>query len=190
MTSPMVRRILHRTSALRDSHADTGNAASLPSSWPDATMAVNHPRRIVAPRHTAYKAPWSRDERKGRLGDAGGAGDGRRHGMVGGRRRKEAWHGGGQEAVTLWGRSDCSGTHAPEAHEGHNGSSESASRRTLASMRSAVSNPSVNQLYTGANRSEASCVFRCCRQSLARPPLLLQLAVPRPWRGEPPESPA
>src|SRR5262245_44253292 len=40
--------------------------------------------------------------------------------------------------------------------EGHEHSSSNASRSALASLRSAVSNPSVNHPYTGARRSWAS----------------------------------
>src|SRR5215510_6727065 len=44
---------------------------------------------------------------------------------------------------------------------GHANSSNNA----LASCKSAVSNPSVNQLYTGASRSWASWRLPCCCQS-------------------------
>src|ERR1700704_3630380 len=43
-----------------------------------------------------------------------------------------------------------------------------SSNNALASCKSAVSNPSVNQLYTGASRSWASWRFPCCCQSRAR----------------------
>src|SRR5215471_11858952 len=47
---------------------------------------------------------------------------------------------------------------------GHTNSSNNA----FASCKSAVSNPSVNQLYTGASRSWASWRLPCCCQSRAR----------------------
>src|SRR5215467_788395 len=47
---------------------------------------------------------------------------------------------------------------------GHANSSNNA----FASFKSAVSNPSVNQLYTGASRSWASWRLPCCCQSRAR----------------------
>src|SRR2546427_3983259 len=47
---------------------------------------------------------------------------------------------------------------------GHANSSNNA----LASCKSAVSNPSVNQLYTGASRSWASWRLPCCCQRRAR----------------------
>src|SRR2546427_9015159 len=47
---------------------------------------------------------------------------------------------------------------------GHANSSNNA----FASFKSAVSNPSVNQWYTGARRSWASWRFPCCCQSFAR----------------------
>ena len=43
-----------------------------------------------------------------------------------------------------------------------------ASNNALASFKSAVSKPSVNQLYTEASRSWASWRFPCCCQSRAR----------------------
>src|SRR2546422_6945109 len=43
-----------------------------------------------------------------------------------------------------------------------------ASNNALASLRSAVSKPSVNQWYTGARRSWASWRLPCCCQSFAR----------------------
>src|SRR4029450_111791 len=50
----------------------------------------------------------------------------------------------------------------------HDCPSVNSSNNALASLRSAVSNPSVNQLYTGASRSWASWRFPCCCQSRAR----------------------
>src|SRR5262249_24374437 len=50
----------------------------------------------------------------------------------------------------------------------HHRLSESTSRSAFASCKSAVSNPSVNQLYTGASRSWASWRLPCCCQSRAR----------------------
>src|SRR5215475_14529530 len=44
----------------------------------------------------------------------------------------------------------------------------SACNNALASCKSAVSNPSVNQLYTGASKSWASWRVPCCCQSRAR----------------------
>src|SRR5262249_20140994 len=52
--------------------------------------------------------------------------------------------------------------------EVHYRPSSNSSNNALASLRSAVSNPSVNQLYTGASRSWASWHFPCCCQSRAR----------------------
>src|SRR5262249_54045607 len=46
--------------------------------------------------------------------------------------------------------------------------SSSSCNNAFASMRSAVSKPSVNQLYTGASRSWASLRLPCCSQSRAR----------------------
>src|SRR6516162_5419474 len=43
-----------------------------------------------------------------------------------------------------------------------------SSNNAFASLRSGVSNPSVNQLYTGASRSWASWHFPCCCQSLLK----------------------
>ena len=50
----------------------------------------------------------------------------------------------------------------------HDRSSSNSSNNALASLRSAVSNPSVNQLYTGASRSWASWRLPCWCQSRAR----------------------
>ena len=44
----------------------------------------------------------------------------------------------------------------------------SASNNAFASCKSAVSNPSVNQLYTGASKSRASAPFPCPCHSRAR----------------------
>src|SRR4029450_3909994 len=44
----------------------------------------------------------------------------------------------------------------------HDRHSSNASNNALASFKSAVSNPSVNQWYTGARRSRASWRFPCC----------------------------
>src|SRR5262245_57673095 len=52
--------------------------------------------------------------------------------------------------------------------EVHHRPSDSSFRRALASFRSAVSKPSVNQLYTGASRSWASWHLPCCCQNRAR----------------------
>src|SRR5262250_1990892 len=46
--------------------------------------------------------------------------------------------------------------------------SESTSSSAFASIRSAVSNPSVNHPYTGVRRSYASVRFPCCCHNLAR----------------------
>src|SRR5262245_23971563 len=43
-----------------------------------------------------------------------------------------------------------------------------SANNAFASFKSAVSNPSVNQLYTGASRSWASWRFPCCCQRRAR----------------------
>jgi hypothetical protein len=43
-----------------------------------------------------------------------------------------------------------------------------ASSNALASCKSAVSNPSVNQLYTGVSRARASSRFHCCYHSRPR----------------------
>src|SRR5215471_13823781 len=51
--------------------------------------------------------------------------------------------------------------------KGHDDSSN-ASKSALASCKSAVSNPSVNQWYTGASRSWASWRLPCCCHSRAR----------------------
>src|SRR5262245_30872078 len=48
------------------------------------------------------------------------------------------------------------------------GGHANASNNALASLRSAVSNPSVNQLYTGASRSRASWRLPCCFQRRAK----------------------
>src|SRR5215471_8880604 len=50
----------------------------------------------------------------------------------------------------------------------HNRSSSNTSNNAFASFKSAVSKPSVNQLYTGARRSWASWRFSCCCQRRAR----------------------
>src|SRR5262249_13866007 len=52
--------------------------------------------------------------------------------------------------------------------EVHHRPSDHASNRALASLRSAVSKPSVNQLYTGARRSWASWHLPCCCHRRAR----------------------
>src|SRR5262249_44875748 len=49
----------------------------------------------------------------------------------------------------------------------HDCPSVNSSSRALASLRSAVSKPSVNQLYTGASRSWASWRLPCCCQRRA-----------------------
>src|SRR5262245_41886222 len=51
---------------------------------------------------------------------------------------------------------------------GHADSSSNSSNNAFASFRSAVSNPSVNQLHTGASRSWASWRLPCCFQSRAK----------------------
>src|SRR6266853_1105729 len=48
------------------------------------------------------------------------------------------------------------------------GSHANSSNNAFASCKSAVSNPSVNQWYTGARRSWASWRFPCCCHSRAR----------------------
>src|SRR5215475_7455732 len=50
----------------------------------------------------------------------------------------------------------------------HHRLSESTSSRAFASIKSAVSNPSVNQLYTGVSKSWASWRFPCCCHKRAR----------------------
>src|SRR5215467_9298874 len=52
--------------------------------------------------------------------------------------------------------------------EVHHRPSDNSSNRALASIKSAVSNPSVNQLYTGASRSWASWRLPCLCHNRAR----------------------
>ena len=61
------------------------------------------------------------------------------------------------------------GNHAVEYRvEVHYRPSSSSCNNALASLRSAVSNPSVNQLYTSANTCHASSRFPCCCHNRAR----------------------